>query len=81
MDYKNKLKYLTESDGFRNKKTSIKVNDENKQIENKNFEENNMRVLDEITFQNNEKGKNNNNISDEIINMKKKLEEIRKKIK
>ena len=81
MDYKNKLKYLTESDGFRNKKTSIKVNDENKQIENKNFAENNMRVLDEITFQNNEKGKNNNNISDEIINMKKKLEEIRKKIK
>ena len=81
MDYKNKLKYLTESDGFRNKKTSIKANDENKQMENKNFAENNMRVLDEITFQNNEKGKNNNNISDEIINMKKKLEEIRKKIK
>ena len=74
MNYKNKIKYLTETDGFRNKKTSIKGNDENKQINN-NFITNNM--LDDITFRNKETGKN---AFDEISNMKKKLEEIRQKL-
>ena len=83
MNYKNKIKYLTESDGFRNKKTSIKVNDENKQINN-NFVENNIKELDDIIFRNKETGKNpfnnDNNVFDEISNMKKKLEEIRQKL-
>ena len=76
MNYKNKIKYLTESDGFRNKKTSIKGNDENKQINN-NFIGNNMEELDDITFRNKETVKNT---FDEISNMKKKLEEIRQKL-
>ena len=86
MEYKNKIKYLTESDGLRNEKTSIKENDENKQMNNCNFIENKMKQLDEISFLNKNKRKNttniyrNNNIIDEISNMKKKLKEIRQKI-
>ena len=82
MDYKNKIKNLTESNKIRNKKTSVKVNDENKPINhNMKFVENNMKQLDEISFQNKNKGDiNNTSTFDEIIKMKKKLEEIRQKI-
>jgi len=79
-DYKNKIKNLLGDDGFRNEKTSVKRNDENKKINNQNFVENNFKQLDEITFKN-ERKNNINKESNEIINMKKKLEEIRKKIK
>ena len=82
LEYKNKIKNLTGSDGFRNEKTSMKRNDENKQINNKNFVENNMKQLDEITSKNSgNNNKSSNIINNEITNMKKKLEEIRKKIK
>ena len=82
LDYKNKIKYLTESDNLRNENTSGKENDENKQMNNNNFFER-MKQLDEITFQN--KGKkqkysNDNNTFEKISNMKKKLKEIRQKI-
>ena len=82
LDYKNKIKYLTESDNLRNENTSGKENDENKQMNNNNFLER-MKQLDEITFQN--KGKkqkysNDNNTFEKISNMKKKLKEIRQKI-
>ena len=82
LDYKNKIKYLTEGDNLRNENTSGKENDENKQINNNNFLER-MKQLDEITFQN--KGKkqkysNDNNTFEKISNMKKKLKEIRQKI-
>ena len=80
LDYKNKIKNLLGDDGFRNEKTSVKRNDENKKINNQNFVENNLKQLDEITFKN-ERKNNINKESNEIINMKKKLEEIRKKIK
>ena len=80
LDYKNKIKNLLGDDGFRNEKTSVKRNDENKKINNQNFVENNFKQLDEITFKN-ERKNNINKESNEIINMKKKLEEIRKKIK
>ena len=82
LEYKNKIKNLTGSDGFRNEKTSMKRNEENKQINNKNFVENNMKQLDEITSKNSgNNNKSSNIINNEITNMKKKLEEIRKKIK
>ena len=82
LDYKNKIKYLTEGDNLRNENTSGKENDENKQMNNNNFFER-MKQLDEITFQN--KGKkqkysNDNNTFEKISNMKKKLKEIRQKI-
>ena len=82
LEYKNKIKNLTGTDRFRNEKTSMKRNDENKQINNKNFIETNMKNLDEITSKNErDNNKGSNIISNEITNMKKKLEEIRKKIK
>ena len=82
LDYKNKIKYLTESDSLRNENTSGKENDENRQMNNNNYLER-MKQLDEITFQN--KGKKqkysiDNNTFDKISNMKKKLKEIRQKI-
>ena len=82
LEYKNKIKNLTGSDSFRNDKTSMKRNGENKQINNKNFVENNLKNLDEITSKNElDNNKSSNIINNEITNMKKKLEEIRKKIK
>ena len=86
MDYKNKIKYLTESDSLRNNNTSIKENDENKQMNDNIFIQDKMKQLEEITQQNKSKKKNspninkNNNIFDKISNMKKKLNEIRQKI-
>ena len=60
----------------------MKRNDENKQINNKNFVENSLKNLDEITSKNElDNNKSSNIINNEITNMKKKLEEIRKKIK
>ena len=86
LDYKNKIKYLTESDSLRNNNTSIKENDENKQMNDNIFIQDKMKQLEEITQQNKSKKKNspninkNNNIFDKISNMKKKLNEIRHKI-
>ena len=86
LDYKNKIKYLTESDSLRNNNTSIKENDENKQMNDNIFIQDKMKQLEEITQQNKSKKKNspninkNNNIFDKISNMKKKLNEIRQKI-
>ena len=86
LDYKNKIKYLTESDSLRNNNTSIKENDENKQMNDNIFNQDKMKQLEEITQQNKSKKKNspninkNNNIFDKISNMKKKLNEIRQKI-
>ena len=83
IDYKKKIKYLTENDSLRNNDTSIKENDENKQMNN--FIQDKMEQLEEISQKNKVKQKNNlnynnNNICDKISNMKKKLNEIRQKI-
>ena len=79
LDYKNKIKYLTESDSLRNNNTSIKENDENKQMNDNIFIQDKMKQLEEITQQNKSKKKNspninnNNNIFDKLSNKKIKI--------
>ena len=86
MEYKNKIKYLTESSSKdRNENTIEKNNDENKQMNFNNTNdlgENNINQSNKINLSNNERSnqkKENNN--EEYLNMKKKLAEIREKVK
>ena len=92
IEYNNKIKYLNES----NQKNLGKNNDENMQINgnysetNANINANNiidntMKQLNEITLKNKEDGENNNfyfnmNTKYDLIKMKKKIDEIRKKL-
>ena len=92
LDYKNKIKYLTESSKNRNQKTLEKENNENKPINTSSIINSNQLVektikqIDEISLNNkdqiiNKKVDFENSKINEIINMKKKLEEIRNKLK
>ena len=92
IEYNNKIKYLNES----NQKNLGKNNDENMQINgnysetNANINANNiidntMKQLNEITLKNKEDSGENNfyfnmNTKYELIKMKKKIDEIRKKL-
>ena len=92
IEYNNKIKYLNES----NQKNLGKNNDENMQINgnysetNANINANNiidntMKQLNEITLKNKEDGEDNNfyfnmNTKYDLIKMKKKIDEIRKKL-
>lgn len=95
IEYKNKIKYLTESNKNRNQKKIEKENDENKQMNNNTnnntnintnkLVENTIKKIDKITLKSEDEDNNKttncgDSTFDEIINMKKKLEEIRKKI-
>ena len=87
MEYKNKIKYLTESNSKdRNENTIEKNNDENKQMNfnnTHNLGENNMNQSNKFNLSNNKRSnqKEENNWEEEILNMKKKLTEIREKVK
>ena len=91
LEYKNKFKYLTESNKNR-KQNSLEKNDENKQLNNENKNSNNfisneinqMDEIDKIGLKNKNENENKKiiykNNNDQINNMRRMLEEIRKKI-
>ena len=86
MEYKNKIKYLTESNSKdRNENTIEKNNDENKQMNFNNTNdlgENNINQSNKINLINNERSnQKKENKSEEFLNMKKKLAEIREIVK
>lgn len=86
IEYKNKIKHLTESNSKdRNENTIEKNNDENKQMNFNNTNdlgENNINQSNKINLINNEKSnQKKENKSEEFMNMKKKLAEIREIVK
>ena len=94
IEYKKKVKYLTESNKEKNQRffennnenQQMNININSNKINNNNLVENTIKKFDHISLKNNDYSNNKNDFcfnevkADEVINMKKKLAEIRKKV-
>ena len=89
MEYKNKVKYITESDQKiieNNNNENMQMNNNSNQtnINTNNIIDNTIKKLNEITLKNKEIGGNevffNINAKEQVIRMKRKIDEIRKNL-